>query len=174
MSQGLKQGKKPLSKKPAIKDMIIREDDLFGNPLTVPPHVAADIEKQGKEARWVDARKIYDNHGYHAKGWMPYKKSDELMAKEGQSQSDFKSGADPDGTLRHGSLILAVKPKEAAEKHRQLLKQKAERQKGYNKQKAAEFRQMAKEGFKDAKKVIFEGYDDEDGTEVDDNADFDE
>ena len=71
--------------------------------------------------------------------------------------------------FRRGSLILATKSKEAAEKHRQVLRQKADRQKSYNKDKAAELRQMAKASFADAKKVIFEGYDDDKGTSDDED-----
>ncbi len=164
MSEAIKKGKKPLSSKPKSSEYI-REEELFGNPLKLPAGLEAKFKAEGKEWRFIDSKKLYENHGYHDKGWVPYKRD----ASEATTKADFTAGNDPDGVFRRGTLILATKPKEAAEKHRQLLRQKADRQKSYNKDKAAELRQMAKASFADAKKVIFEGYDDDKGTSDDED-----
>lgn len=169
MSQGLKQGKRPLSQ----KHVQLREEDLFGNPLSLPPSIKEELKAAGLEARFIDAKKLYENHGYHPKGWVPYKRSTQNQS-DTLEKSEFKSGSDPDGTFRRGTLILATRPIEVSEKHRLLNRQKADRQKGYTKQKAAELRQMAKEAFQDAKRVIFEGYEDEKGSEDADDDDSDE
>lgn len=161
----LKNGRKPIRNKQQAE--YINEEELFGNPLKLPPSLEAELKAAGLEWRFIDSKKLYQNHGYHDKGWTPYKRDASETTK-----ADFKEGADPDGVFRRGSLILATKSKEACEKHRQVLRQKADRQKSYNKSKAAELRQMAKESFKDAKKVIYEGYEDEQGTSSDE--DFDE
>ena len=165
-SNAIKNGKKPIKAK--VQASIIREDELFGNPLKLPPGLEAELIAAKLIWRFIDSKKLYENHGYHDKGWTPYKRTN---MSETDKKAEFKDGSDPDGVYRRGSLILAVKPNEAAEKHRQFLRQKADRQKSYNKTKAAELRQMARESFQDAKKVIFEGYEDEQGTS-DDGDDF--
>lgn len=159
MSTQLKNGKKPLSSKPKRQSEYIREGDLFGNPLSIPPHIQEELKAKGLEGRFVDNKKLQDNYGYHDKGWTPYKKSTPT-ASDTIDKSDTKIGADPDGAFRRGSLILAVKPIEAAEKHRTLLKQKANRQKQHTKARAAELRQMAKESFGNSE--VFEGYEEND------------
>ena len=166
MPQGLKQGKRPLSQ----KSKPLREEDLFGNPLSIPPTILAELKGKGLEPRFIDAKKLYENHGYHAKGWVPYKRSTTSPSDTIEvDKAEFKSGSDPDGTFRRGTLILAVRSIDISNKHRELNRQKADRQKGHTRQQAAELRQLAKESFGDAKRVIFEGYEDETGTEEDDS-----
>lgn len=157
MSQGIKSGKRPLSSKNS--DIILRDEDVFGNPLSLPPGLKAELAEKGLEARFIDSKKLYDNHGYHDKGWTPYKRSSQSSSAT-LDKSEFKSGSDPDGVFRRGSLILAVKPKEEVEKHRLLLKQKANRQKTYNKTTAAELRKLAREA--SANSEVYEGYDEND------------
>ena len=166
MSQSLKQGKRPINQKPKQ----LREEDIFGNPLTIPPAIQAELKEKKLEGRFIDAKKLYENHGYHPKGWIPYKRSTPKSGTIEVESVDFKSGSDPDGTFRRGSLILAVRSIDASNQHRELNRQKADRQRGHMKSRAAELRQMARENFGEAKRVIYEGYEDESGTE-DDNDD---
>lgn len=151
MSEQIKDGKKPLSskKKPTINQ--ITADDLgFGNALHLPPEIQADLDAQGLEAHWMNATKLFQMGGYHPKGWTPYRRK----ATSTSSLSEFKIGTDPDGILRRGDSILGVKPKEQAEKHRLLLKQKAQRLAGNNQ--ASELDQFAKQA--GVKMKIYDGF----------------
>lgn len=156
MSTKIINGKKPLSAKPQGSNFVT--EDIFGNTLALPEGLAKTLEEQGLEARWVNAKQLYANQGYHNRGWVVYK-----QASSGTiDNASFLRGNDPDGLVRRGDCILAVKKIEAAEKHRQYLKDKAERQNRTSKDAASELRQMASAG--GVKTQIHEGYD-EDGDE---------
>lgn len=142
----LKQGKKPLTARQAPQ---IRAEDLFGDPLKLDKDVKEQIEADGMEARFVDAKQLYDFNGYHKNGWIPFK-------KKSSATVDFKNDRDPDGVVRRGTLILAVRSKEICEKHRLMLAQKADRASNVSKTQAEELRQMARERHADV--AVSEGY----------------
>lgn len=147
----IKNGKKPLSAKtsPAIS-----YDDIFGNALNLPENLKKELEEQGLEGHFIDAKRFYDMGGYHPKGWTLYrsknKNSDTI------SLQDFGLGRDPEGVIRRGSLILAVKTKEQAEAHREFLRSRANKVKTVNREKAEELRSMARSA--QMKATIIEGY----------------
>lgn len=124
----------------AAKAAVPMTDDIFGNRLALTPELKQELAKQGFEGRWVNYKKLLDNQGHHEKGWVAYKrqKSDTMEA------STFLNGTDPDGYIRRGDSILAVKTVDQAERHRQFLRSKAERQQAYTKEKAAELRSLAR------------------------------
>lgn len=141
-------GKKPL---PTQKKQL-QHDDLFGNMLSISPDIQAELDAKGLVGRWVSANKLYAAGGYHPKGWVVYK-SDSV-------KSEFKFGNDPDGIIRRGDSVLAVKSKEKADQHREFLKQKAARQTNTQDRAAAEFRaEMRKSGL-NAK--VYDGFDGDD------------
>lgn len=152
-------GRKPLSAKP--KPSVLQHDDLFGNACSIPQELRDELDAQGLECRFIDAKRLYEMNGYHDKGWIPYKR--EAKASDKVNASDWKFGNDPGGVVRRGSLILAVKTKEQVQKHKLYLKQKADRQKGFNAEKAAEMRKFAKDNNLPAE--IHEGFEENDDGE---------
>lgn len=146
-------GKKPLSARESYKESTT--EDIFGNQLALPDGVKKELADQGLVGRWVNAKTLYANQGYHPKGWVPYKRkaSDTIESK------DFLTGNDPSGIVRRGDCILAVKKMEDVQKHRSYLRGKADRYTRFNKEKAEELRMIARET--GLNNVIQEGYDEE-------------
>lgn len=149
-----KGGRMPLSqKKPAGS----RFRQSFGNRLQVDGDLHKEITDQGLEYRWIDAKKLHANQGYHQNGWTAYRRKNPV--------SDFKLGNDPDGVVRRGTMILGVRERGIGEDHRDYLKERARAYSGRSIQKEAadELRQMSKNtGIK-----ISEGYDADKGEEDD-------
>jgi hypothetical protein len=113
------------------------------------------LRTQNLGYRFIDAKRYYENGGYHPKGWAAYRvKTSPSATMDTQS---FGLGRDPEGVFRRGTTILAVKPMEQVEEHRRILRERSNRaSKGVNKQKADELRQMARDADLDAH--IQEGY----------------
>lgn len=152
MSNNIKNGKKPLSAKTTN---ILKEDDLFGNQMSIPADVQAELDAQGLEGHWIKADTVYAHGGYHKRGWVPYKRK--KIESGTMTNSEFILGRDPEGYIRRGDLILGVKTKEQVQQHKAYLAQKANRGKDIQKEKAAELRQLAKDARLDSVK-IHEGY----------------
>ena len=148
-------GKKPLSARENYKESTLTED-IFGNTLALPEGLKKELAEQGLVGRWVNAKTLYANQGYHPKNWVPYKKksSDTIDTK------DFLQGNDPSGIVRRGDCILAVKKHEDVAKHRSYLRQKADRYTRFNKEKAEELKNLARENRVNT--IIDEGYNEED------------
>lgn len=129
----------------------------FGDRLGVDVDLHNEITAKGLEYRWIDAKKLYNNQGYHENGWEAYKRT-------GAPTSDFKNGNDPDGIIRRGGSILGVREKTLGDEHRAYLQERATNQVGKDRNAAQrraadELRKMAgKTGIK-----ISEGDDEEDG-----------
>jgi len=147
-----KDGKKPISQKPQI-DMT--PDEFFGNTLAVPADVKGILAEKGLEARWLNAVKLSRNSGLTQYGWNVYKRSEEDRAKMGSL--DFNLGTAPDGTIRRGDLVLAVRPLNYGEYHRHTLRQKALRAKASFDGEAAEALRMVSKG----QSKVISGYDSE-------------
>ena len=145
----IQKGKKPLASRHVAP---IDAGEIFGDLLKIEPDLKAELERKGLEGRFVDARKLYEFNGYHKNGWVPYKrdKSDTI------GNTDFKLGTDPDGIVRRGTLILAVKPKETAAKHRAFLKAKADRSSKVQATSARDLRRFAQASNADVE--VTEGY----------------
>lgn len=152
--KNLKSGRKPLPARGLAP--MLREDDLFGNQLTLDPGLAKELKDAGLEARFVDAKKLYENGGYHPKGWEVYKRKNTSGTI---GSRDFKFGNDPDGIVRRGTLILAVKKTVDAERHREFLRQKAALQSAVVPKAAEDLRRAAREGNVDT--VVDETYDED-------------
>lgn len=88
-------------------------DELHVDELEVDPAVAADIEAQGMEYRWVDAARLDFNSGFHKRGWQAYSVPKELTLEKQKLW-----GSDPTGVVRRGSLVLAVRKTEIGDLHR--------------------------------------------------------
>lgn len=154
MSKGVVDGKKPLSQKP--RQANLAKEAGFSNRLDISDDLKNELAKMGLVPRWMNAKKLYENQGYHEKGWVPYKST----VHGAIDLPQFKLGNDPDGVIRRGDCILGVKPMDKVAAHRAYLRQKAQRQSLYNKQQAAALRKQASSQNIDM--TIHEGYEDND------------
>lgn len=146
----IKDGKKPISAKAETAPSFYSYDDLFGNRQRIPDDVLAELKAQGLVGRWLNAKKLYDNQGYHEKGWRVYKRQ-----KPAQTAIEFKTGSDPEGVVRRGDMILGVKTVDEVAKHKAYLRAASERQMGSATKNAQELRKMMGRSGK-----VIEGYDD--------------
>lgn len=72
-----------------------------------------ELEDQGLEYRFIDFKQARLNGGRSRAGWMIYKRQSEDPRLQG-----IAALADPDGLVRQGSLVLAVKTKASADRQR--------------------------------------------------------
>lgn len=151
-------GKKPLSTKKR-SSLDSKNADAFGNKLALTAEVKKELADQGLVARFVNAKQLSEMGGYHAKGWRVYQRPGKEKTS-GTMDSGALVGNDPNGFIRRGDAILAVKTEAEVEEHREYLRSKADRHKNFKKQKAADLREFAREhGIK---------------TVIDDSDDFDD
>jgi hypothetical protein len=156
-STPIKDGKRPISQK--AQPQTFFEDAGFGTALTIPPDIQAELDAQGLTGRWLNAKKLHENQGYHPKGWKVYHHKSKGTASDTISTSS-KYGNDPDGIIRRGDCILGVKSKDALAYHKKFLEDKANHyHRNVNSQKAQEMRShLGRAGFKNAQ--VLEGYED--------------
>lgn len=114
--------------------------------LAISEELKKEITSKGLEYRWISYRHYVENGNFHKHSWAVYK------PEKKDSDQGFYLGNNPDGIIRRGDCILAVRPKELCEQHREDLADRANRQKyGHKKAMANELRQMAKDGRLDTK-----------------------
>ena len=105
---------------------------------------------QGLSHRFVNATTFRDEYSVHRSGWKPYNvKSRATVSK--------LTGIDPEGIIRRGDLVLAVRPMAVTAQHRKVLDQRNNRLKNYNKEAAQAMRQDAQRAGVDMQ--VIEGYD---------------
>lgn len=146
----IKDGKKPLSQKPSQAK--VRSIDTFGNMLAIPEDVQKDIEERGYIARWINAPKTAAQGGYNARGWEVYHRP------KGVNDS-ISFGNNPDGVVRRGDCVLAVKSKEQHKMHKEYLEFEAEKKVRAKDRYAEDFKRAVR-GHGLASKV-YEGVDDD-------------
>jgi hypothetical protein len=152
----IRNGKKPLAAKAASKPMPITMEDIFGNTLGLDPSIIKALKAKGLAYRFVSAAKLQQNAGYHERGWTPIKRKD----IEGYGTLDT-FGADPEGYVRRGDLVLAVRPQALNDKHKAYIAQEANRGNHSQKSQAKELREFVKNSGAEGITVI-EGYDEKD------------
>lgn len=107
--------------------------------LDVPEWVKKDCEDKGQEYRWVDAKQMTENGNLHKNHWQIYRRDTAKVGPEGNA-----FGLPPDGTVRRGTVVLAVRPIEIGDGHRAYLKQRADRLNSSVKKQGAELKEMAR------------------------------
>lgn len=119
MSNPIVGGKKSIAEKPKSKSL----KELFRprNLLDIPEEIKAELEQKGLVARWVDSKQMADGGNVHKNHWQVYRRDAAKVSSEAQA-----FGLPPDGTVRRGTLVLAVRPKEIQEAHREALQEKAD------------------------------------------------
>lgn len=149
----MKDGKAPLKAKPTGSDISMGSTlaDMYMNPLKIDEELKSELRNKGLEYRFINM-KTYKDMGFHRSHWKPYK-------RETAGPKDSGFGSDPEGYLRRGDLVLAVKAKEHAELHRNQLRLRAKLQSNPNKVRAAELKQMMQAA--GIKGKVHEGFEDE-------------
>lgn len=147
-------GRRPLSSRTKANTLLT--EDIFGNRLAIPDELKKELKDQGFVGRWVNAKKLYENQGYHDKGWRAYTRKPGATMNTGEALI----GNDPTGVIRRGDCILAVKTEAEVAKHRKFLRDKANLYKSFNRERAEELRELAKEG--GVQSHVAEGYEDPD------------
>jgi len=140
MSNTSKKGRMPISDKQTAKR--ISYGEVFEDNSAIPADIVKDIADQGLECRWLDAKSLHENQGYHKRGWEVYRRP--KYDKMGNVSKVW--GNDPDGLVRRGDRILGVKTQEKAELHRNYLTQQADAQnlKNLQKRQVEELRQLGR------------------------------
>lgn len=128
---------------------------LYASKLEIPLSIAEDIAKNGNVARWINGTQFQREHGFHRSRWQPYR----IEKKPGVTASSAYS-PDPEGFVRRGDLILAIRSEQEAAQHKAVLDHKANLYKGYEKQKKAELQAHLKEA--GIKSKVEAGYGEED------------
>lgn len=127
----MKNGKLPLSQKPKPASTAHLSSDFLGNQLAIDDELKAELKGKNLEYRFIDANEAYANGGYHKRGWSVYKRDTPPTGT-----ISFKFGNDPEGIVRRGTMILAVKRAEDAQRHRDYLAYLADNASIKKKQKA--------------------------------------
>lgn len=130
-------------------DLAANYTDYFGNEFELPSAIKQALKDQGLVARFVNASKFRDEYSVHRGGWQVYN------ARAGGVLKSLQ-GADPEGIIRRGDLVLAVRTVDASLKHKKVLKQMNGQLKNINKLKAEELRDSAKAAGVEA--TVIEGY----------------
>jgi hypothetical protein len=139
MSKPIIGGKKHISEKAAPKSA----KDLFKprNLLDISDELKAELEAAGLDYRWVDAKQMSDSGNMHRNHWQIYRRPTGTV-----STGEQAFGLPPDGTVRRGTVVLAVRKNEISQGHREALREKTKRQTASVKGAARELRDMARKG----------------------------
>ena len=102
--------------------------DALSDPFIVPEAVKKELEAQGLVCRWISEQHLKDFGGVHRSGWIPY-----MRPKDAELTTYEKLfGKDSSGFVKKGNLILGVKTKEDAARHKRYLKEEAKRMSAEN------------------------------------------
>jgi len=142
-------------KKSVVKDidptLDFSNEDQFADRLSMSQALKDEIASKGLAYRFINEGEWRRNFGRHKYGWRPYNIS------TGGALVDLK-GLTPENVYRVGDLLLAVRPLEMQEKHKDVINKRRERLNNLNKTQGEELKdQLARAGV--ATKVVT-GYDD--------------
>lgn len=145
-----KQGKKHVSARNDVSDMGI--DYKEASILDLDPAIQRFLDGKNLAARWINGTKYTKAGGFNKDGWQPLKVAD--IPKEALQTMSLGFGTSGDGYLVRNDLLLAVRPKERQEAHKQMLARRANAQAGREQANAAALREHIGRTGK-----VFEGYD---------------
>lgn len=157
-------GKKPISEKKSGQSEVIRS--FFMGDMHVDSDIKEALKEAGYDLRFIEARLYAEKGNYHKRMWEVFNKSHPAYdkAKEAYgkiSSRTFESSFAPDGTIKRGDSVLAVRLLTLSEQHKAELKFRSAQSEGRGSQAqaAAELREAAaRAGMKD-KITVIEGYD---------------
>lgn len=126
MATNLKNGKRPSSQR--TRPAPVAADEIFINPLGLDPELVKVIKEKGHVHRFINAIQ-YKRFGHHPAHWRPI--SRKTLKDWGYATMDahaFTDGSGPDDFIYRGQdLVLATRPKDINERHKQYLRQEADR-----------------------------------------------
>lgn len=144
-----KGGRVPVSEKDESLGFSFAEFDQ--SILNLDPEIKSELDKKGLAYRWINATHYKASGNFHKNGWRVYRYEG---ASDQRGSLDFAYGVSPEGYIIRGDLVLAVKPKEQAERYKQYLAHRATLQSGKSKDVADTFKKMARE----SGAAVLEGY----------------
>lgn len=107
---------KPTMKEPSRS---VNPNEFYYNMTELDADLIEELKSKKLEYRFIN-RVQFQKNGFHRSHWKPYRRE----ATSERSAADKLFGADPDGFVIRGDLILAVKSAEAASQHRDFLDRK--------------------------------------------------
>lgn len=114
------------NKEAGLKKFTPPSYDDGGDEFGIDGILKKELEEQGLEWRFIDFKQARLNGGRSRSGWIIYKRQSVDPRLQG-----IESLADPDGLVRQGSLVLAVKPTAYAQRQRDRRDQQNKMLKGY-------------------------------------------
>lgn len=120
--------------------------NIFGaNQLEVHQDYLDEAADLNCECRWVSAKTLKENFGEHQRGWAAYKFKSRPACGT-MKPEDFAFGHDAEkGVVRRGDMVLAIRPIEMGDQHREMLAERRNRYKSYRKAKIDELKAIAQE-----------------------------
>jgi len=109
-------GKKKVQTAPEQKHEPEVVQDVFTDFLGVDKNIAEDIEERGLEKRWIDAKQLVENSGFHRRGWEIYR-----IPESVDMSNTTLLGNSPDRCIRRGTLVLGVRATNIGDAHRREL-----------------------------------------------------
>ena len=116
MSTPIKSARKPISAKGTPKPYAGYYEQSF---LDVDPSLKAEIKAKGLEYRFIDRKKYQAEGNRHRHHWAPYQVDN---AARGTMSVDNAPNAD--GLIVRGGLVLATRPIELGDAHRDFIERK--------------------------------------------------
>lgn len=125
----------------------------FDDENDIDDALKKELKAKGLQYRFVDFKQAKLNGGRNRSGWMVYRRESEDPRLAG-----IAALADPDGLVRSGSMVLAVKTIQGAERQRAKIRAQSEAQAGYNKAVAEELDKETRSKLGGGSKIV-SGYD---------------
>lgn len=127
--------------------------EFFMNRLSLADALKDKMRKENLDWRFINASQFRSDGNIHRSHWKPYR-------LEGADVVTF--GANPEGLINRGDLILAVRSTKITQAHKQFLAKRNAAQKSENAVGASELRKMAKAAGVEKEAKIYEGYEEND------------
>lgn len=127
----------------------------FNDRLALPKELKEKLKEKGLDFRFINAQEFRRSGHYHRSHWRPLSVSTDLGLP-----SAF--GANAQGEIQRGDLILGVRPKAVTAKHRAFLEERRRRYSNFNKSEAEQLRKYAKQAGLGDQVGISEGYEEND------------
>jgi hypothetical protein len=123
MSNQVKGGRKPIAQKATTANPYA---GFFTRSLTdVPEDVKKAAEAKGHELRWIDKKEFVEAGNMHKNYWEPFRRDPAVAASH--DTMDLAYGNSPDGYLVRKGMILASRPKQLGDAHREMIRERTER-----------------------------------------------
>lgn len=123
MSNQVKGGRKPIAAKTQTPNPYA---GFFSRSLTdVPEDVKKEAEARGHELRWIDKKDFSEAGNMHKNFWEPFKR--EAGAASSHDTMNLVFGNSPEGYLIRKGMVLASRPKQLGDAHREMIRERTER-----------------------------------------------